>query len=38
LVDEGMHFYGSLITVYMISGKWNILTCMVNLLGPAGHL
>jgi hypothetical protein len=24
LVDEGMHYYGSLITVYMISAKWNI--------------
>ncbi len=24
LVDEGMHCYGSLITVYMISANWNI--------------
>ncbi|KAH9532406.1 hypothetical protein CY35_19G091900 [Sphagnum magellanicum] len=38
LVDEGMHCYASMITVYMISAKSEHYTCMVDLLGHAGHL
>jgi pentatricopeptide repeat protein len=38
LVDEGMHCYTSMITDYMISAKLEHYTCMVDLLGRAGHL
>ncbi|CAK9204390.1 unnamed protein product [Sphagnum troendelagicum] len=38
LVDEGMHCYASMVTVYMISAKLEDYTCMVDLLGRAGHL
>jgi pentatricopeptide repeat protein len=38
LVDEGMHCYASMITDHMISAKSEHYTCMINLLGRAGHL
>jgi pentatricopeptide repeat protein len=38
LVDEGMHCYASMSTVYMISAKLEHFTCMIDLLGRAGHL
>jgi hypothetical protein len=38
LVDEGMHCHASMVTNYMISAKLEHYTCMVNLLGRAGHL
>ncbi|CAM6015544.1 unnamed protein product [Sphagnum balticum] len=38
LVDEGMHCYTSMITDYMISAQLEHYTCMVDLLGRAGHL
>jgi hypothetical protein len=38
LVDEGMRCYAPMITVYMISAKSEHYTCMVDLLGCAGHL
>jgi pentatricopeptide repeat protein len=38
LVDEGMHCYASMVTDYMISAKLEHYTCMVDLLGHAGHL
>jgi len=38
LVDEGMHFYASMVTDYMISPKLEHYTCIVDLLGHAGHL
>jgi pentatricopeptide repeat protein len=38
LVDEGMHCYASMVTHYMISAKLEHYTCMVDLLGHAGHL
>jgi pentatricopeptide repeat protein len=38
LVDEGMHCYASMVTYYMSSAKLEHYTCMVNLLGRAGHL
>ncbi|CAK9193482.1 unnamed protein product [Sphagnum troendelagicum] len=38
LVDEGLRFYSSMSTVYMISAKLEHYTCMVDLLGRAGHL
>ncbi len=38
LVDEGMHCYASMVTDYMISAKLEHYTCMVDLLGRAGHL
>jgi pentatricopeptide repeat protein len=38
LVGEGMHCYASLVTDYMISAKLEHYTCMVDLLGHAGHL
>jgi pentatricopeptide repeat protein len=31
LVDEGMHLYASMIRDYMISGKLEHYTCMVDL-------
>ncbi len=37
-MDEGMHGYASMFTDYMISIKFEHYTCMVNLLGHAGHL
>ncbi len=37
LVDEGMHCYASMVTDYMISAKLEHYTCMVDLLGHAGH-
>ncbi len=37
-MDEGMRCYASMITDYMISIKSEHYTCMVNLLGHAGHL
>lgn len=37
-VDEGLHCYASMNTVYTISEKLENYTCMVNLLGSAGHL
>ncbi len=38
LVDEGMCCYASMVTDYMISAKLEHYTCMVDLLGHAGHL
>ncbi len=38
LVQEGMWCYASMITVYMISAKLEQYTCMVDLIGHAGHL
>ncbi|KAH8968158.1 hypothetical protein BDL97_03G115500 [Sphagnum fallax] len=38
LVDEGMCCYASMTTVHMISPKLEHYTCMVDLLGHAGHL
>jgi pentatricopeptide repeat protein len=38
LVDEGMWCYASMVTEYMISAKLEHYTCMVDLLGRAGHL
>jgi pentatricopeptide repeat protein len=38
LVDEGMHCYASMVTDYMISAKLEHYTCMVDLLGHAGHV
>ncbi|CAM6044111.1 unnamed protein product [Sphagnum compactum] len=38
LVDEGLRFYSSMSTVYMISVKLEHYTCMVDLLGRAGRL
>jgi pentatricopeptide repeat protein len=38
LVDEGICCYTSMITDYMISPKLEHYTCMVDLLGRAGHL
>jgi len=35
---EGMHCYASMVTHYMISAKLEHYTCMVDLLGHAGHL
>jgi pentatricopeptide repeat protein len=33
-----MHCYGSMLTVYMIPATLEHYTCMVDLLGRAGHL
>ncbi len=38
LVDEGMHCYASLTAVSMISAKLEHDTCMVDIVGHAGHL
>jgi pentatricopeptide repeat protein len=38
LVDEGMRCYASMVTDYMILAKLEHYTCMVDLLGCAGHL
>jgi pentatricopeptide repeat protein len=38
LVDEGMRFYASMVTDYMIPPKLEHYTCIVDLLGRAGHL
>ncbi len=38
LVDEGMRLYASMIRDYMIPAKLEHYTCMVDLLGCAGHL
>jgi pentatricopeptide repeat protein len=38
LVDEGMCLYASMIRDYMIPAKLEHYTCMVDLLGRAGHL
>jgi hypothetical protein len=38
LVDEGMCFCASMVTDYMISPKLEHYTCIVDLLGRAGHL
>jgi pentatricopeptide repeat protein len=38
LVDEGMHSFALMSTVYGISTKLEHYTCMVDLLGRAGHL
>ncbi|CAM6063031.1 unnamed protein product [Sphagnum tenellum] len=38
LVDEGMHCYASIITLYMISAWLDHYTCMADLLGHADHL
>ncbi|CAK9206960.1 unnamed protein product [Sphagnum troendelagicum] len=38
LVDEGLRFYSSMSTVYMISADFQHYTCMVDLLGRAGRL
>jgi hypothetical protein len=35
---EGMHCYASMVTDYMISAKLEHYTCVVDLLGRAGHL
>jgi hypothetical protein len=37
-VDEGMHCYASMITVYMISAKSEDYTCMADPLCHAGQL
>jgi pentatricopeptide repeat protein len=37
MVDEGMRCYTSMITVYIISAKLEHYTCMIDLLGCAGH-
>jgi len=37
-VDEGLHFYALMTTVYRIPAKLEHCTCMVDLLGRAGHL
>ncbi len=38
LVDEGMRLYASMTKDYMIPAKLEHHTCMVDLLGRAGHL
>jgi hypothetical protein len=38
LVDDGMHCYASMITVYTVSAKLGHYTCMVDLLRHAGNL
>ncbi|CAM6035383.1 unnamed protein product [Sphagnum compactum] len=38
LVGEGMHCYASMVKDYKISPKLEHYTCMVDLLGRAGHL
>jgi pentatricopeptide repeat protein len=38
LVDEGMQFYASMVAHCIISAKLEHYTCLVNLLGHAGHL
>jgi pentatricopeptide repeat protein len=38
LVDEGMHLYASMISDYVIPAKLEHYSCMVDLLGCAGHL
>jgi pentatricopeptide repeat protein len=38
LVDEGMDCYASMTTVHTISPKLEHYTCIVDLLGRAGHL
>jgi pentatricopeptide repeat protein len=38
LVDQGMCLYASMIRDYMIPAKLEHYTCMVDLLGHAGHL
>jgi hypothetical protein len=38
LVAKGMHCYASMIPVYKVSAKLEHGTCMVNVLGCAGHL
>jgi len=38
LVQEGLRCYGSMSAVYKISAKLEHYTCMVDLLGRAGHL
>ncbi len=38
LVDEGMHYYASMTTNYMIIGKSEHYACMVDLLDRAGPL
>jgi pentatricopeptide repeat protein len=37
-VDEGLRFYALMTTVYRIPAKREHYTCMVDLLGRAGHL
>ncbi|CAK9272935.1 unnamed protein product [Sphagnum jensenii] len=37
-VDEGLRFYALMTTVYRIPAKLEHYTCMVDLLGRAGHL
>jgi hypothetical protein len=37
-VDEGLWCYASMVTGYIISAKSEHYTCMVDLLGRAGHL
>jgi pentatricopeptide repeat protein len=37
-VDEGLRFYALMTTVYRIPAKLEHCTCMVDLLGRAGHL
>jgi pentatricopeptide repeat protein len=37
-VDEGTRFYGSMVIDYMISPKLEHYTCILDLLGHAGHL
>ncbi|KAH8960126.1 hypothetical protein BDL97_06G115300 [Sphagnum fallax] len=38
LVDEGMHCYGAMSSIYTISEELEHYTFMVDLLGCAGHL
>jgi hypothetical protein len=38
LVQECMWCYASMITVYMIFAKVEQYTCMIDLIGGAGHL
>ncbi len=36
-MDEGLHCYALMSTVYMIPAKLERYTCVVDLLGLAGH-
>ncbi len=38
LLDEGKHFFASMIMVHMISPRLEHYTCMVDLFGYVGHL
>ncbi|CAK9272508.1 unnamed protein product [Sphagnum jensenii] len=38
LVDEGLHYFESMSSVYSISATLEHYTCMVGLLGRAGYM